>query len=83
MSEVDTMLNAKQARAASGAGTKMTLYRWQHDDRVQFPPPDAVINNRNYWRASTIRAWQDRMAERVTQACPPASARVSQRKNAA
>ena len=83
MNDVDTMLNAKQTCAASGAGTTMTLWRWGRDPRVQFPPPDAVINNRNYWRASTVRAWQTRMNEQATQARPPAGARTPQRQHAA
>ena len=78
MNDVDAMLNGKQACAASGAGTTMTLWRWQHDPRVQFPAPDATINNRNYWRASTIRAWQIRMSEQVTKARPPAGARTAE-----
>lgn len=83
MNDVDAMLNGKQVCVASGAGTTMTLWRWQHDPRVQFPAPDAVINNRNYWRASTIRAWQARMGEQAQQARPPAGARPPQRQTAA
>ena len=58
MTEIDPLRDSRATRQMAGAGTAMTLWRWQHDPKVQFPPPDAVINNRNYWYDSTIRAWQ-------------------------
>jgi hypothetical protein len=78
MDEIDALLDSRKVRTASGAGTAMTLWRWQNDPRVQFPAPDVVINNRNFWRASTIRAWQKMMAERTAKAHPPQPAAPSQ-----
>lgn len=58
----DALLNSAQARAQVGDVTAMCIWRWQRDPRVRFPQPDVVINNRNYWRASTITEWKNRMA---------------------
>jgi hypothetical protein len=78
MTDIDPLLDSNKARQAAGAGTAMTLWRWQRDPRVQFPRPDLVINNRNYWHASTIRAWRERMAARPnTKAEAPAVTRIA------
>jgi hypothetical protein len=61
----DGMLTTAQVRERCGRVTTMCLWRWQRDERVQFPPPDVTILGRNYWRASTVRAWQDRMIARA------------------
>jgi hypothetical protein len=58
----DMLLNTKQVREQCGNVTTMCLWRWQRDERVQFPGPDAVINGRNYWKALTIKAWQERIS---------------------
>jgi predicted DNA-binding transcriptional regulator AlpA len=75
--ESDAMLATAQVRERCGKVSTMCLWRWQRDERVQFPPPDATINGRNYWRLSTIRAWQDRMTARAPTKIPaPAATRA-------
>lgn len=54
----DTWLNANQVCDRVGGVSKMCLWRWMRDERVQFPKPDLVLNNRRYWKAGTIRRWQ-------------------------
>jgi hypothetical protein len=61
----DPLLTTNQVRALAGSVSTMCLWRWQRDDGVRFPPPDAQINGRNYWRGSTIKSWQDRMAAQM------------------
>jgi hypothetical protein len=54
----ETWLNANQVRARVGNVSNMCLWRWMRDERVRFPQPDLVLNNRRYWKAGTIRCWQ-------------------------
>jgi predicted DNA-binding transcriptional regulator AlpA len=68
----DVLLTTAQVRQMVGQVSVMCLWRWQRDERVQFPAPDASINSRNYWRSSTIKAWQDRMTAQP----PPATIRT-------
>jgi hypothetical protein len=75
MTEVDLLLDSNKTRSACGAGTPMTLWRWQRNPDVQFPAPDAVIAGRNYWRASTIRAWQERITLRKSATIRPPGAK--------
>jgi len=35
----------------------MSIWRWMHDERMQFPEP-VKINRRNYWRLGDLREWQ-------------------------
>jgi hypothetical protein len=74
----EVLLTSAQVRKLVGNVSIMCLWRWQRDERVQFPMPDASINSRNYWRSTTIRAWQDRM---TTQ--PPATTRAPRQNIAA
>jgi hypothetical protein len=54
-------LSSTAVRAALGGTTNMTLWRWEHDPVIAFPPPDAVMNGRKYWQRRTITKFQDRM----------------------
>ena len=38
----------------------MGLYRWQHDERLDFPEPTR-IRERLFWRLSDIEAFEKRM----------------------
>ena len=51
----DDLLTSAQVRAMLGNISDMTLWRWQRD--LGFPPPDHVINRRNYWRRGRARHW--------------------------
>jgi len=39
--------------------TSMTLWRWIHDGRLNFPPP-VYIRGFRYWRLSDLLAWERR-----------------------
>jgi predicted DNA-binding transcriptional regulator AlpA len=62
---IDPLLDSAAVCVESGGKSKMTLWRWQRDEKVNFPLPDAVINGRNYWYRSTIRRWQLEMVDRT------------------
>jgi len=53
----EALLTSAQTRARVGGVSTMCLWRWQRDERVQFPQP-IKINNRNYWRVGDLRSWQ-------------------------
>ena len=61
----DVLLTAAQTRARVGGVSAMCIWRWQRDERVQFPAP-VKINNRNYWRAGDLRHWQAKQAGKVS-----------------
>ncbi|HEX9323759.1 MAG TPA: hypothetical protein VF913_16820 [Xanthobacteraceae bacterium] len=48
-----------------------TLNRWRKDPRVGFPPADAVILGRRYWRGRTIAAFEQHLAQSKTAADKP------------
>ena len=54
----DHLLDSNGVCAEVGGKSKMTIWRWQRDPRVNFPKPDIIINGRNYWHRSTIKRWQ-------------------------
>jgi len=73
----DVFLTSAQVRGAFGGISEMALWRWAKNPRIGLPPPDAVIARRKYWRAATIRKFQDRMTAgpktiEVTPPPPPA-----------
>jgi hypothetical protein len=53
----ETLLTSTQVRARVGNVSAMCIWRWTRNEKVQFPAPDVVINNRKYWYAATIRAF--------------------------
>jgi predicted DNA-binding transcriptional regulator AlpA len=57
----EVLLPTHQVLAWLGNISTMTLWRWLHSERVRFPPPTLIINNRRYWSAGSIRRW---LAER-------------------
>lgn len=67
----DPMLDVAGVCAEVGDKTPMTLWRWQRDERVQFPQPDLMINNRRYWYRSSIKRWQASMAARSNATAAP------------
>jgi predicted DNA-binding transcriptional regulator AlpA len=52
-------LTATQVRQRFGGISDMTLWRWMHDERVDFPAP-VVINRRRYFRLPEVEAFEDR-----------------------
>ena len=53
----DDLVPSSVVKRENGGICDMTLWRWTKGPRskVQFPPPDIVINRRNYWRRRTLR----------------------------
>jgi hypothetical protein len=39
-----------------------TVDRWKKNPKLGFPPPDLVINQREYRKVATIEAWERRRA---------------------
>lgn len=67
----DPLLDARGVSAETGGKSTMTIWRWQRDPRVNFPAPDVVINNRNYWYRSTITGWKTAMAAKCSTTSAP------------
>jgi predicted DNA-binding transcriptional regulator AlpA len=54
--KIMTMIAARQVRKHVGNISDMTLYRWLHNERLNFPKP-IVIQNRRYWREEDVDRW--------------------------
>jgi hypothetical protein len=65
----DELVSSAIAKRENGIGSDMTMWRWTHDPRIKFPPPDVIINNRKYWR----RAARCGISAGVWKVCPKAS----------
>jgi len=39
-----------------------TVDRWKKNSKLNFPPPDLVINQREYRKVTTIEAWERKRA---------------------
>ena len=50
-------LTGKQVRARYGNICRMTLYRWEHDEKKHFPPPVCLSRN-PFWRESDLVRWE-------------------------
>jgi predicted DNA-binding transcriptional regulator AlpA len=51
----------------------MSLWRWQRNPAIAFPPPVKLgENGRNFWWLPAIRAWLRRREERAEPKNPPA-----------
>ena len=61
--DTDPLLSARSVREENGGISKGTFIRWRKNEALAFPDPDAVINGRNYWLRSTIKAWRARAFE--------------------
>ena len=53
----EVLLPTNQVLAWVGGISAMTLWRWLRSDRVRFPQPALIVNNRRYWSAASIRHW--------------------------
>jgi hypothetical protein len=43
-----------------------TVDRWKDNPKLNFPPPDLVINQREYRKVTTIEAWERKRATTPT-----------------
>ncbi len=46
-----------------GGISAMTLWRWEHDERLGFPKP-ADINRRKYYDLSEIERWEQKFVRK-------------------
>jgi predicted DNA-binding transcriptional regulator AlpA len=66
-------LTAAQVRSRYGGVSDMSLWRWLHDEQLGFPKP-VWIQNRRFWKASDLAAWDEtRPSQRVRQPEPQAA----------
>jgi hypothetical protein len=42
--------------------TTRTVDRWKDNPKLEFPPPDLVINQREYRKVTTVEAWERKRA---------------------
>jgi hypothetical protein len=47
-----------------------TIKRWEDDPKVNFPAPDLVVNDRDYWTDETLDAFDARRAEEQAAEAP-------------
>lgn len=57
---MNNLLPTKEVRKFCGNVSEMTLWRWLHDDRLDFPKP-TIIRNRRYWDEDQLEAFRQRM----------------------
>jgi hypothetical protein len=72
----DSLLSTSQVLADLGGLSRMGLWRWIRDPRVAYPPPDVVINGRNYWKVGTHKQWK---AARIAASTPAAAPQRAER----
>jgi predicted DNA-binding transcriptional regulator AlpA len=53
----EPMLGIDGAKEARGCKSPTTI--WSEVREGTFPPPDKTIKRIRYWKASTLRRWQD------------------------
>jgi predicted DNA-binding transcriptional regulator AlpA len=61
--QADTLLSARQVAQRFGGISLVSIWRWRQDPAIAFPPPDATIRGRNFWRLSTIEAAMARLTK--------------------
>lgn len=61
----DELVADSQVAKELGNVSKVSLWRWTLDEKLDFPPP-IKINGRNYRRRSDLEAFKQRLAETST-----------------
>lgn len=51
------LVTAGNVRARFGNISDMTLWRWMHDPKLDFPQP-IIIRRRRFWRLAEIQAFE-------------------------
>ena len=54
----DKRIASAAVRELCGGVSDMTIWRWQHDPKLNFPTP-IYIARRRYWREADVIAWLD------------------------
>ncbi len=54
----DKRIASAAVRELCGGVSDMTIWRWQHDPKLNFPAP-IYIARRRYWREGDVIAWLD------------------------
>ena len=45
--------------------SEMTLWRWEHDEKLGFPEPTLYINGLKYYHLAELEAWERKRAART------------------
>ena len=56
-----TYLTSREVRRRYSDISDMSLWRWLHDEKLQFPKP-TVIQKRRYWQVAQLEAWERKRA---------------------
>jgi predicted DNA-binding transcriptional regulator AlpA len=57
-------LGSRAVRRRYGDISDMSLWRWLHDEKLNFPKP-TIIQKRRYWRIAELEAWERARAARA------------------
>ncbi|WP_169739519.1 helix-turn-helix transcriptional regulator [Thioclava pacifica] len=68
MSNPDQLMSSGQVREIFGGLSRAALYRWENDDRLEFPKA-IVIGNRKFFRKNEIVEFQQKRAGIKTVRC--------------
>jgi hypothetical protein len=68
LTDDEDLVTSTEARRMCGNISSMTEWRWRNSKTVGFPPPDFVIDGRNYWRKRTVRGF---LAKHANKLAPP------------
>ncbi len=60
----DALLNVNQTTSLCGVKSRMCIWRWLHNPKVNFPQP-IKISGRNYWRRRDVRHWCEKQASKI------------------
>lgn len=58
-------LTGPQVRRRYGGISQMALWRWVHEDKIDFPEPDLILNSRHFWEESTLDAFDARQVAKM------------------
>jgi DNA-binding transcriptional regulator YiaG len=58
----DTDYLSKSGLAHRYNVTVQTVDRWKKNPKLNFPPPDLIINSREYRKVATIETWERKRA---------------------
>ncbi len=57
----EDLVPSSVVKRENGSVSDMTLWRWTRSPRIQFPPPDFILNGRKYWKRRTLRRHRARI----------------------
>ena len=63
MNKPDVYLTARQVRERYGNCSDMAIWRWLHDEKLNFPKP-LVINARRLWKVTDLEAFEAQQSQK-------------------